>query len=283
MAIETLDDIVGDLADKLGIYGGCPNPGHEGCGKCTCRQGWEADMKARIREAVEVDRRMGLQFTGECLGTFYLDRETGRLIKVQDNEPLAGREDSERLAEGVVVPIPRCHIKFKPVGGCESVKVPIPTAVQIRDILSRHNEPLAGPTAKGGSAEGVVGILSLAEKWESEAQGMTHIYRNEQDYSTYHTLKACASELRSLANEPMAGREDSERSVRRVVDSTSCPACGGSTHHEVRCGVNMLKCDMHDCRCEIPLDNVTPQQTRRARPRALRGMLEAFVRSSPFS
>ena len=53
MAIETLDDIVSELADQLGIYGGCDQP-HD-CQKCTCRPGWVASMKTRIRGAVKVE------------------------------------------------------------------------------------------------------------------------------------------------------------------------------------------------------------------------------------
>ena len=56
MAIETLDDIVSDLADQLLIYGGCARP-HD-CQECNCRQGWESHMKARIVAAAEVEQKL---------------------------------------------------------------------------------------------------------------------------------------------------------------------------------------------------------------------------------
>jgi hypothetical protein len=57
--IETLDDIVEQLANKLGVYGAhrdregdCRPPD-----KC-CRLCWTSHMKARILQAVDVDRRL---------------------------------------------------------------------------------------------------------------------------------------------------------------------------------------------------------------------------------
>ena len=58
--IETLDDIVEQIADKKGIYGACP---HHDDGDCdskglNCRCCWTADLKDRILAAVEVDRKL---------------------------------------------------------------------------------------------------------------------------------------------------------------------------------------------------------------------------------
>lgn len=57
--IETLDDIVEELANKLGIYGAhrdrsgdCKPPNH------CCRCCWAAYMKARIEQAVEIERKL---------------------------------------------------------------------------------------------------------------------------------------------------------------------------------------------------------------------------------
>jgi hypothetical protein len=52
--IETLDDIVEDVASGLGIYGACP-PGTEQGALCCCRCCYTAALTARIRAAVRVD------------------------------------------------------------------------------------------------------------------------------------------------------------------------------------------------------------------------------------
>ena len=55
--IETLDDIVERLANQLGIYGTHPafvDPGYD----CDCRLCWTHDLKARILNAVEVERKL---------------------------------------------------------------------------------------------------------------------------------------------------------------------------------------------------------------------------------
>ena len=53
MALETLDDIVEELADDLGIYGACPH-GTQGA-LCTCRCCYTASLASRIREAVHLE------------------------------------------------------------------------------------------------------------------------------------------------------------------------------------------------------------------------------------
>jgi hypothetical protein len=57
MPIETLEDIVEQLADKLGVYGAC-NENHEYDDK-GCRPCWVSWLERRIREAVEIERRLG--------------------------------------------------------------------------------------------------------------------------------------------------------------------------------------------------------------------------------
>ena len=61
--IETLDDIVEHLADRIGIYGAhrdraedCkPQSSYAGT---TCRSCWASHMKNRIMDAVEVERKI---------------------------------------------------------------------------------------------------------------------------------------------------------------------------------------------------------------------------------
>ena len=57
MSIETLDDIIEELADKEGIYGACDNSCEES-GRCVCRVAWVPDMKKRILYAVEVEKKL---------------------------------------------------------------------------------------------------------------------------------------------------------------------------------------------------------------------------------
>lgn|SRR5574337_121378 len=64
MSIETLDDIIEEIADKLGIYGACPqidpNSGFQTgeCKPCNCRPEFVGDLQRRIRAAGEVERRL---------------------------------------------------------------------------------------------------------------------------------------------------------------------------------------------------------------------------------
>lgn len=54
--IETLDDIVEELADALGVYGACYEEVHErlrGCRVC-----FTSSLKTRISAAVEIERRL---------------------------------------------------------------------------------------------------------------------------------------------------------------------------------------------------------------------------------
>ncbi len=54
--IETLDDIIELLADRLGIYGShAEDDPEEGC---KCRVCWTAGFRERILRAVEVDRKL---------------------------------------------------------------------------------------------------------------------------------------------------------------------------------------------------------------------------------
>jgi len=62
MAIETLDDVLTELADLAYVYGGCTEPADEQCprqdnGYC-CRVNFMLTYAARIREAVRVERAL---------------------------------------------------------------------------------------------------------------------------------------------------------------------------------------------------------------------------------
>jgi len=66
MAIETLDDILTEIADRIGIYGAHGDDmGGEGYDAVTCterkpcRPCFESNMRDRILAAVEVERKLG--------------------------------------------------------------------------------------------------------------------------------------------------------------------------------------------------------------------------------
>lgn len=66
MAIETLNDIVEDVANRLGIYGTCVARDEHGdqVREClpseVCRICFVSDLNERIRNAVEIERRLSL-------------------------------------------------------------------------------------------------------------------------------------------------------------------------------------------------------------------------------
>lgn len=63
MTIETVDDLVEEIANWLHIYGGCKSDGDEGCEwdekkPFCCRQGFCMDLKERIEKSVENDKKI---------------------------------------------------------------------------------------------------------------------------------------------------------------------------------------------------------------------------------
>lgn len=56
MSIETLDDIVEELADSLGVYGAHAEEHPDG--QCECRVCFSMGMSRRIMDAVQVERRL---------------------------------------------------------------------------------------------------------------------------------------------------------------------------------------------------------------------------------
>lgn len=55
MAIETIDDIVDELADLLGIYDAHDDYKEDDSEPCRCRCCFETELKGRIREAIFVE------------------------------------------------------------------------------------------------------------------------------------------------------------------------------------------------------------------------------------
>lgn len=54
--IETIDDIIEQLADKLGVYG----VHHDECtNEKPCRVCWTSDIGERIRTAMNIERILG--------------------------------------------------------------------------------------------------------------------------------------------------------------------------------------------------------------------------------
>lgn len=66
MAIETLEDIVEELADRCGIYGACKDPAFHGCPSDNvycCRPAFVSDLRQRIVAAVEVEQKLSRETT----------------------------------------------------------------------------------------------------------------------------------------------------------------------------------------------------------------------------
>lgn len=57
MPIETLDDIIESIADKLGVYGCGQDTDHPS--DCDCRICFVVDIELRILTAVEIEQRLG--------------------------------------------------------------------------------------------------------------------------------------------------------------------------------------------------------------------------------
>lgn len=61
MNIEIIDDIVNDIADKMGIYGACKSEDPDGCYNddlCCCRVGFSMTMTERIYAAIENEKKL---------------------------------------------------------------------------------------------------------------------------------------------------------------------------------------------------------------------------------
>ena len=65
MNIETIDDILNELADKMGVYGCCKaaSEGKDECedkNPCCCRIGFMIEYDTRIRKAVINENKLEL-------------------------------------------------------------------------------------------------------------------------------------------------------------------------------------------------------------------------------
>lgn len=60
MPIETLDDIIEELADRLDAYGSCHGDSVNGCESenCHCRCGWVSELTRRLTDAFEIEQRL---------------------------------------------------------------------------------------------------------------------------------------------------------------------------------------------------------------------------------
>ena len=58
MSIETLDDIIEEIMDGLGIYGAHDDDIEMDGDKCGCRCCRSSSLRSRIEDAVDVDRKM---------------------------------------------------------------------------------------------------------------------------------------------------------------------------------------------------------------------------------
>lgn len=59
--IETPDEIAEQVADWIGLYGGCKSDGDDGCDEKNpfcCRQGFVMDLTERIRTSVENEQKI---------------------------------------------------------------------------------------------------------------------------------------------------------------------------------------------------------------------------------
>ena len=55
--IATLDDVIEQLADEIGVYGAHTETHPEG--SHNCRICWTSDLRERIIDAVEVEQKLG--------------------------------------------------------------------------------------------------------------------------------------------------------------------------------------------------------------------------------
>ncbi len=56
--IETFEDIIEELANRSGIYGAHPEGKEESRSPCHCRVCWTARLSNRIRQALEIERKL---------------------------------------------------------------------------------------------------------------------------------------------------------------------------------------------------------------------------------
>ena len=58
--LETLHDVVEELADQLGVYGSHPPETEDGERRapCPCRVCWASSMETRIHSAVELEQKL---------------------------------------------------------------------------------------------------------------------------------------------------------------------------------------------------------------------------------
>lgn len=71
MEIETVDDLAEKIADWLGIYGSCKSDGDTGCDfdkhdfdksrPFCCRHGFVGEIKDRIYQAIENEKKLGIE------------------------------------------------------------------------------------------------------------------------------------------------------------------------------------------------------------------------------
>jgi hypothetical protein len=69
MSIETLDDIIEQLADQLGKWG-CGNPDDQGNhpDDCDCRMCFTCGLRTRIERAVEVEQALNAHAANKPAG-----------------------------------------------------------------------------------------------------------------------------------------------------------------------------------------------------------------------
>jgi hypothetical protein len=58
MALETLSDIVDELADRMGIYGAHDEENDVACDEKPCRVCWTSNMSDRINAAVRLEQQL---------------------------------------------------------------------------------------------------------------------------------------------------------------------------------------------------------------------------------
>ena len=58
MAIETLDDIIEQLADRVGIYSAHNDNDDEACEKNPCRVCWTSNLRDHLMAAFEIERKL---------------------------------------------------------------------------------------------------------------------------------------------------------------------------------------------------------------------------------
>ena len=106
MPIETLEDIIEELADRLDAYGSCHGDSVNGCESenCHCRCGWVSELTRRLTDAFETERKLN-PTTDKPTG---IDWDAVKRAMQRWDDETAGIL-AATVAAATPAPCPNCH------------------------------------------------------------------------------------------------------------------------------------------------------------------------------